>query len=84
MKTITKFVTAALFAVTVAAPAFADDPEAQTLQERNTYVYANGPTAKPVREQSFAHANRATEAFAQAPAQTRDINVRDLGAGSQS
>lgn len=77
MKTITKFAAAALFAVTAAAPAFATDPEALQLQERNTYVYANGPTAKPVHEQSFARADRGSEAFAQAVVQTPDVYVKN-------
>lgn len=77
MKTITKLATAALFAVTAAAPAFATDPEALQLQERNTYIYANGPTAKPVHEQAFARVNRGIEAFAQAPVQTSDVYVKN-------
>jgi len=77
MKTITKFATAALFAVSIAAPAFAADPEALQLQERNTYIYANGPTAKPVHEQAIARADRATAAFAQAPVQASDVYVKN-------
>ncbi|MCK9918896.1 hypothetical protein MXD81_58210 [Microbacteriaceae bacterium K1510] len=88
MKTITKIAAAAVFAVTAATSAFAGnvDPDAQQLQERNTYIYANGPTAPATHQQFSAHAYRGTESFAQAPYQTRDVNVqvRDFGAGSQS
>lgn len=88
MKTITKFAAAAVFAVTAATSAFAADvdPAAQQLQERNAYIYANGPTAQPTHQQFAAHAYRGTDSFAQAPFQTHGFNVqvRDFGAGSQS
>lgn len=77
MKTITKFAAAAVLAISAAAPAFATDPEALQLQERNTYIYANGPTAKPVHEQSIARADRASAAFAQAPVQAADVYVKN-------
>lgn len=71
MKTITKFAAAAVFAATAATSALAADvdPSALQLQERNTYIYANGPTAKPVHEQDIARSFRGSEAFAQAPVQ---------------
>jgi len=88
MKTITKIAAAAVFAVTAATSAFAGDidPAAQQLQERNTYIYANGPTAQPTHQRFAAHAHRGTESFAQAPYQAHDVNVQapDFGAGSQS
>lgn len=88
MKTITKFAAAAVLAVTAATSAFAADadPASLQLQERNTYVYANGPASRPAHEQFVADAYRGTESFAQAPLQAHSPNfyVRNFGAGSQS
>lgn len=75
MKLTIKFATAALLAVSAVVPALAADPEAALLAERNTYVHANGaPQAT----------DRAMNAFAQAPAQQRNVYGRDTGIGSQS
>jgi hypothetical protein len=70
MKTVTKFVAALMVALSAAAPAFATEAEAITLQERNTYLYT--AAARPVaqHQQNIAmRAHRGTEAFASAPAQ---------------
>jgi hypothetical protein len=88
MKTLTKFAAAALLTLSVAAPAFASDPESQTLQERNTYLYT--PDARPIAQhQQTFRSHRGTEAFAAAP-EHYGFSVpaagptRDLGIGSQS
>jgi len=75
MKLTIKFATAALLAISAVAPALASDPEASLLAERNTYVYANGPVAKPVNAQAIN--GRGMGAFAQAPAQQSNFTVRD-------
>lgn len=82
MKLTIKFATAALLAISAVAPALASDPEASLLAERNTYVYANGPVAKPVNAQAIN--GRGMGAFAQAPAQQSNFTVRDAGIGRQS
>jgi len=88
MKTITKIAAATVLAVTAATSAFAADadPASLQLQERNTYVYANGPASNPAHAQFAPSAYRGTESFAQAPFQVQgpNYNVRDFGAGSQS
>lgn len=81
MKLTIKFATAALLAVSAVVPALAADPEASLLAERNTYVYANGPVAKPAHAQAIT--DRGMNAFAQAPTQP-NFTVRDAGIGNQS
>jgi hypothetical protein len=68
MKTITKLATATVLALSAAAPAFAFEPLAQTLLERNTYLYT--ADARPIaqHQQDFqVRAHRGTDAMAQAP-----------------
>jgi hypothetical protein len=62
MKTLSKLATAALFAISAAAPALATDPTALQFEERNTFINSTGPVAHQVRT------HRATDAMAQAPA----------------
>ncbi len=65
MKTVTKLAAVVLFALSAAAPALANE-EAQTLAERNTYLYT--ADARPIAaHMQDAQAQRGTEAFAQAP-----------------
>jgi hypothetical protein len=88
MHTITKLAAGALLALSVAAPAFAADPEAQTLQERNTYLYTSD--ARPIAQhhQHFRTQSGASS-FASVPGHY-GFSVpaagpsRDLGIGSQS
>jgi hypothetical protein len=88
MKTLTKFAAGALLALSVAAPAFAADPESQTLQERNTYLYTQDARPIAQHQQTFA-SQRGADAFAAAP-EHYGFSVpaagptRDLGIGSQS
>jgi hypothetical protein len=98
MKNITKLAAGAFLALSIAAPAFAADPESQTLQERNTYLYTSD--ARPIaRHQqtsgehrgvnAFARAHRGVDAFAAAPEHygfsvPAAGTTRDLGIGSQS
>jgi hypothetical protein len=89
MNTMSKLAVGAFLALSIAAPAFAADPEAQTLQERNTYLYTQD--ARPIAQhqqhrQAFGE-HRGVDAFAaehygySAPAAGPS---RDLGIGSQS
>ena len=86
MNTMSKLAVGAFLALSIAAPAFAADPEAQTLQERNTYLYTQD--ARPIAQhgQTFGD-QRGVDAFAaehygfSAPAAGPS---RDLGIGSQS
>ncbi|HEY2755931.1 MAG TPA: hypothetical protein VGJ01_09320 [Pseudolabrys sp.] len=97
MNTVTKFAVGALLALSVAAPAFAAEPESQTLQERNTYLYTSD--ARPIaqhqqtfgerRHQQAFREHRGVDAFAAAPGHYGfDVPAagptRDLGIGSQS
>jgi hypothetical protein len=82
MKLTIKFATAALLAISAVAPALASEPEAALLAERNTYVYANAPVAKPAHAQTMT--DRAMGSFAQAPAQQSNVAGYDAGIGSQS
>jgi hypothetical protein len=91
MKTLTKFAAGALLALSVAAPAFAADPESQTLQERNTYLYTSD--ARPIvqHQQDFTvRSHRGVDALAFAPDHAYGSSIpaagptRDLGIGSQS
>jgi hypothetical protein len=63
MKLVTKLATAALLALSAAAPALATEPEALTLAERNTYLYT--ADARPIG-QHMQNVQQAagTEAFA--------------------
>jgi hypothetical protein len=94
MKTVTRFAVGALLALSVAAPAFAADPESQTLQERNTYLYTSDARPIAQHQQTFAE-RRGADAFAAAPEQhgysehygfslPAAGTTRDLGMGSQS
>jgi hypothetical protein len=68
MKTITKLAVATLLALSAAAPALAFEPEAQTLLERNTYLYTGD--ARPIAQHqadSQVRAHRGSDALAQAP-----------------
>ncbi len=71
MKLVTKLATAALLAVSAAAPAFAADPTALQFEERNTFINSTGPVA----QHSVVRTHRATDAMAQAPAQ--DVYVKN-------
>jgi hypothetical protein len=83
MKTITKFAAGALLALSVAAPAFAADPESQTLQERNTFLYTSD--ARPIAQHQQAIGDRGVNAFAAAPEHYGFSGpTQDLGIGSQS
>lgn len=81
MKTITKFAAAALLAISAAAPALATEPEALQLEERNTYVYSNGPAAPVAQYSTQARAHRALDALAHAPVgQSPDVYVKNQNA----
>lgn len=81
MKTITKFAAVALLAISAATPAFATDPEALQLEERNTYVYSNGPAGPAAQYSAQARAHRAIDALAQAPVgRTPDVYVKNQNA----
>jgi hypothetical protein len=77
-----------LLALSVAAPAFAADPESQTLQERNTYLYTSD--ARPIAQHQRTFGSQSgAESFAAAPAPygfsaPEAGPSRDLGIGSQS
>jgi hypothetical protein len=86
MNTLTKFAAGALLALSVAAPAFAADPESQTLQERNTYLYTQDARPIAQHQQSFA-AHQGADAFAAEHYGFSGVPAaptRDLGIGSQS
>jgi len=79
MKTITKFATAALLAMSAVAPALATEPEALQLAERNTYLYT--ADARPIvqRQQSVqVPTHRGIEALAFAP--TQGVYVKNQNA----
>ena len=71
MKLATKFATAALLALSAAAPALATEPEALTLAERNTYLYS--AEARPVAQ--HLQQRSGIEAFAQAPVASPDAGI---------
>jgi hypothetical protein len=74
MKLAAKLATAALLALSAAAPALATEPEAQTLAERNTYLYS--ADARPIAQHMQQQQQRAgTEAFAQAPGVSPDAGI---------
>jgi hypothetical protein len=73
MKTLTKLAAASILALSAIAPALAAGEE-DTLLERNTYAQ---------NVQHVAHAHRATEAFAYAPASTANYSTQDFGIESQ-
>lgn len=67
MKTIVKLAAATLLALSAAAPAFAFNPEGQTLIERNTYLYT--ADASPIgrhQENVQVRAYHGSDAMAQA------------------
>jgi hypothetical protein len=61
MKIVTKFAFAALLAISAVAPALAFEPEALTLEERNSYLYTSDalPIAKH-QNNDVARAHRGT------------------------
>ncbi len=67
MKTIIKLATATVLALSAAAPAFAFNPEGQTLLERNTYTADARPIVQH-QESVQVRAHRGSDAMAQAPA----------------
>ena len=74
MKTITKLATAALFALSAAAPALATDPTALQLEERNTFINRQvAPVAQQARAQVQTH--HAFDAMAHVRAQ--DVYAQD-------
>lgn len=64
MKTIGKLVTATALVLSAAAPAFAFNPEGQTLLERNLYNFTSD--ARPI-VRDHQDVRRAADAMAQAP-----------------
>jgi hypothetical protein len=74
MKLAAKLATAALLALSAAAPALATEPEALTLAERNTYLYTADarPIAQPMQHQQQ---RAGTEAFARAVSPDAGINA---------
>ena len=72
MKTFTKLAVAAVLALSAAAPAFAFDPEGQTLLERNTYNYTADARLIAAHQNAQVGAHRGTEAMAQAPRATHE------------
>ena len=74
MKLAAKLATAALLALSAAAPALATEPEAQTLAERNTYLYT--ADARPIGQHMQDTQQRAgTDAFAMAVSPDAGINT---------
>jgi hypothetical protein len=80
--------------LSIAAPAFAADPESQTLQERNTYLYTSDARPIAQHQQTFGD-HRGADAFAAAPepygysehygySAPAAGPTQDLGIGSQS
>lgn len=70
MKTIHTLVITAALALSAAAPAFAFNPEGQTLAERNLYNFT--ADARPIAHDR-QDLRRATDAMAQAPRAMHDV-----------